>query len=209
MKGTGTKKKILKIAGDYLITPVEEIVKFLQLWEKFQNFHKFKLILDPCAGGLKKSARPVKLREKYLKPGTSMSYPEAFARFGFDKAEIITNDIRKNSPAQYHFDYLNLDISPKPNLIITNPPFFYIKEMIRKAYKDVKPKGCVVFLVASTFFVSKARYKLWHELTPNFVFFHTKRMSFWPDKGLDYLNYMHVVWMKQKSNEITKFILVP
>lgn len=209
MKGTGTKKKVLKIAGDYLVTPVEEIVKFLQLWENFHYFYKYKLILDPCAGGLKKSAKPVKLREKYLKPGTPMSYPEAFVQFGFNKAEIVTNDIRKNSPAQHHLDYLDLDISPKPDLIITNPPFFYIKEMIRKAYQDVKPKGCVVFLVASTFFVSKARFKLWQELPPDFIFFHSKRMSFWPDGGLDYLNYMHVVWIKQKRPETTQFILVP
>lgn len=212
MKGTGTKRAHLKIAGDYLITPVSEIMKFLKAWQGFQNFHKFKLILDPCAGGLKRSARPVKLREKYLEPGTPMSYPEAFVGFGFSafsKYEIITNDIRKNSPAQYHFNYLELDISPKPDLIITNPPFFYIKEMISKAYSEIKPKGCVVFLVASTFFASKARFQLWQDLTPDFIFFHSRRMSFWPDGGLDYLNYMHVVWVKRKRPKTTQFILLP
>lgn len=212
MKGTPTKKEQLKIHGNYLVTPVAEILKFLRSWHRFQDFSKFKLILDPCAGGLKKSAKRVRMRKKYLLPGAPMSYPEAFVQFGFSafsEYEILTNDIRKDSPAQYHFDYLEMKVTPKPDLIITNPPFFYIKEMIRKAYKEIKPKGCVAFLVASTFFVSKARFELWQELPPNFIFFHSRRISFWPDGGLDYLNYMHVVWIKQKRPETTQFILLP
>lgn len=209
MKGTGTKKEQLKVHGNYLVTPIGEILKFLHSWHRFQDFSKFKLILDPCAGGLKKSAKRVRMREKYLMPGTPMSYPEALSQFGLNKAQVLTNDIRKDSPARHHLDYLNMEIYPRPNLIITNPPFFYIKEMIKKAYNEVKPKGCVAFLVASTFFVSKARFKLWQELPPDFIFFHSKRISFWPDGGLDYLNYMHVVWIKQKRPETTQFILLP
>lgn len=55
MSSTTAKKEQLRIYGDYLITPVDEIFKFLTAWHF--TARKFKLILDPCAGGLKSSAK--------------------------------------------------------------------------------------------------------------------------------------------------------
>lgn len=200
MKGTGTKKEQLRTFGNYCFTPVEEIVKFLYAWNKIENIKKFKLILDPCAGGLKKSAKRIKMRSKYRMPGEPMSYPEALVQFGFKKNQIITNDIRKDSPAQYHLDYLKMEINPKPDLIITNPPFFWIIEIVQKALQDVKSGGFVVMLAPSggIFSTSKKRYLFLQEYIPQKMFLHHTRMSFWPDGGIDFNTYMHVIWKEDK-----------
>jgi len=194
MSSTKAKKEQLRIYGDYLTTPVEEIRKFLWFWNKTVRLKKFKTILDPCAGGLKKSSKKVQLRKACLLPGTKMSYPQVLKQFGCKN--IITNDIRKNSPARYHFDYLKQKGIFKVDLIITNPPFFFAEEIIEKALKDVKIGGYVVMLLRLNFLGSKHRQKLWQQYLPKQIFVHTVRMSFWPDGGVDSIEYMHCIWQK-------------
>jgi len=36
-----------------------------------------------------------------------MSYPAVLFEYGADYNKIITNDIREDSPAKYHLDFLN------------------------------------------------------------------------------------------------------
>lgn len=135
-----------------------------------------------------------------------MSYPLVLRKLG--AKNVITNDIRKNSPARYHVDYLKLELSPDPDLIITNPPFFFAEEIIDKALNDVNDHGYVIMLLRLNFLGSKHRQKLWQKYPPQQIFVHTIRMSFWPDKGVDSIEYMHCVWQKGFKAKTSRLELI-
>ncbi len=167
--------------ADYYKTPVPAIMDFLmeyfndtnESWEGFTIF-------DPCAGGIIGKE--------------SMSYPEALEKYAFQKT-IETLDIREDSPAKYHKDYLRVAPSFEPNVIITNPPFSLAIEIIKKALIEVKEDGLVIMLLRLNFFGSQARYKFWQDNMPERCYVHSQRMKF-TDKGSDSIEYMHCVWRK-------------
>ncbi|MFA5935159.1 MAG: hypothetical protein WC827_04735 [Candidatus Paceibacterota bacterium] len=52
-----------------------------------------------------------------------MSYPAVLFEYGADYNKIITNDIREDSGAKYHTDFLNTTLTDKYDIVIKNPPF--------------------------------------------------------------------------------------
>ena len=177
--------------ADYYVTPVSEISKFLQEFEKIypQRLYHGK-ILDPCAGG-----------DEYHE----MSYPAALRKHNNN---IDTIDIRPDSKAETIGDYLQIDCKDKYDLIITNPPFNIALPIITKALEEIKMGGVVVMLLRLNFFGSKDRKPFWDKHMPEYCFVHHKRMSFLDKGGTDSIEYCHMVWRKGYNPEhtLTKII---
>lgn len=181
---SSTSRGGIRETSDYYVTPVSEIVKFLEAWDDINPWEDWK-ILDPCAGG-------DELRDR-------MSYPYALAKYSFS---CDTIDIREDSRAAVVGDYLNINCKDKYHLIITNPPFALAQEIAIKAINDVLPRGFVVLLLRLNFFGSQKRFGFWQKYPPYAIFIHTQRMSF-TGGTTDSIEYMHCVWKKgYNSNQV-------
>lgn len=201
--GTGvssTNRGAQRQEFDYYITPQGPIRTFLQHFkEQFPNFTPQR-ILDPCAGG-----NTVEVKWQYKKdklvtiPPTEMSYPKVLAEVWPD-ARIVTMDIREDSPAQLHADFLKVDSEKlkklKLDMVITNPPFSLAEEIIRKSLDIVGPDGFVIMLLRLNFFGSEERKDLFETFMPCRAFVHRKRMKFVTEGSGDSIEYMHAVWAK-------------
>ena len=167
--------------SDYYVTPVKDIVLFLESFKEtvVLDWPNLK-VLDPCAGG---SAQE------------DMSYPFALMDCCNVK-NIKTIDIRDDSRAEIKTDYLTHRIQTKPDMIITNPPFNIAEQVIRKALADVQDGGWVIMLLRLNFFGSKQRKPLWGEYMPRYAFVHHKRIGFTQGGKTDSIEYMHCCWQK-------------
>jgi len=172
--------------SDYYITPQEEIIKFLEVFEKEEDITGN--ILDPCSGG----------DEDHL-----MSYPSALEKKGYNPEKITTVDIRKDSRAQIKADYREIDCPGDFDLIITNPPFKIARDIIEKALEDVNEGGFVVMLLRLNYFGSQKRFDLWQDHLPKYCFVHHQRMSFTDNGKTDSIEYCHMVWQKGHKPNFT------
>lgn len=147
--------------------------------------------LDPCAGGDKDHA---------------MSYPAVLNEcFGITPDTI---DIRTDSLAETKTDYLTYQLDYKPNIIITNPPFYLAKEIILKALNDVSDNGFVIMLLRLNFFGTEKRFDFFKHFMPIVTYVHSHRISFTADKGTDSIEYMHAVWQKNNYPKFTKLTII-
>lgn len=176
--------------SDYYVTPMYEIKKFWDEFKKHNNIEDIKYVLDPAAGG----------DDKHL-----MSYPLVL---GEEKFKIITLDLRDDSLAEIKGDYFETKFENSFDMIITNPPFSYGIEFIKKALDDVKNDGYVIMLLRLNFLGSKVRNKWLRENMPYEIYVHGKRMSFTDDGRADSVEYAHFVWKKNCKNESTKLYLL-
>lgn len=119
--------------SDYYVTPIEDIELFLREFNKKVklNWDQVK-ILDCCAGGNLESRDEHGIKEVYH----PMSYPTAIKNV-FGNCNITTCDIREDSLADIKGDYTQMDLGYNPYVIITNPPFNYATQIIKKAISDV------------------------------------------------------------------------
>lgn len=181
---------------DYYVTPKTEIHKFLSEFLKNHKEIKYFNILDPCAGGDIKNAA---------------SYPDVI-NDSLTKCDITTLDIREDSRAQYKgVDYLTVDVKDyckrRPNIIITNPPFYLAEDFIKKALEDVEKDGYVITLLRLNFLGSQARNKWLLNNMPYEIYVHAKRMSFTADGKTDSIEYAHFVF-KKGHKEMTRLYLL-
>lgn len=167
--------------SDFYVTPTDSIKIFM---EQFLYDYEFYVneratVLDPCAGGDSKHA---------------MSYPKVLKELGFNT--VFTNDIREDSLAQYHEDYLESNFNIEPNIVITNPPFSHAQQIIEKALSDVQSGGFVIMLLRLNFLEGKNRYRdFWSKVgLPYHIYVHPKRLSFTDDGRYDSIAYAHFVW---------------
>lgn len=188
---SSTNRGYKRHKSDYYVTPQEDIIKFLNEFEKEEDIKGN--ILDPCAGG----------DGNHL-----MSYPNALERKGYNLEKITTIDIRQDSRAQIKGDYREIDCSSDFDLIITNPPFKIARDIIEKALNDVKEGGFVVMLLRLNYFGSQKRFDLWKEKLPKYCFVHHKRMSFTDNGKTDSIEYCHMVWQKGYNPEFTKLKVI-
>lgn len=150
-------------------------------------------ILDPCAGGDKEHG---------------MSYPIAIDNIIAPEFGIDTLDIREDSLARIKGDYLNYECKNIYDIIITNPPFNVAMEIIKKALDDVSDYGYVVMLQRLNFMASKGRYKFFQQYMPEYIFIHSKRISFLDNKATDSIEYAHFVWRKGHCPNFSKSIVL-
>lgn len=175
----GNKRHVL----DYYVTPVDQIVEFLEEFQKFepQIFNEKTIFLDPTAGGDEVNG---------------MSYPIALEKIGVTKEQIKTIDIREDSKAEVKADYLDYELDYKPQVIITNPPFAIARKIIEKALNDVEDGGFVIMLLRLNYYGSKTRKDMWDKQLPKYSFVHHRRMSFTDNGDTDSIEYQHCVWQK-------------
>jgi len=197
--------------SDYYVTPESCIKTFFSHWlDDLQGeFWDDNLSvgtnpekaawLDPCAGG-KTIFNAVHNQDFTL---TRMSYPEVIRR-EFAPSVLDTIDIRQDSLADRKEDYLKAIVDKNLyDVIITNPPFYSAKEIIKKALSDVKDEGYVVMLLRLNFFGSNERKAFWDTQMPVWAYVHHRRMSFTDDGKTDSIEYMHAVWQKNYSPDFT------
>lgn len=147
---------------------------------------KKTLLLDPCAGGDKHHPMP---------------YPTAlYQRYGTGLS-IDTIDIRQDSRAQRQANYLKLNITTPPQVIITNPPFCLALPMIEKALFDVADAGYVIMLLRLNFLEGKSRKSFFEKYMPTRIYVHHQRMSFTDNGKTDSVAYCHMVWQKDNYKD--------
>lgn len=177
--------------SDYYVTPTNEILKFIDYSKQYINFDK-EDILDPCAGGDKNH---------------KMSYPYAFAKRGYEINDTL--DLRQDSKAKIKDDFLKYNPNKKYDIVISNPPFNFALDFIQKGLSLLKEDGYLVFLLRLNFFGSKIRNEFLLQNIPEYVFIHSKRMSFTDNGKKDSIEYAHFVFRKNNPNSFTKTILLP
>jgi len=178
--------------SDYYVTPKDEIRKFIKYSKEYIWYLQNYEILDPCAGGDK---------------NTPMSYPEVLKENNM--INIDTLDLRQDSRAKIKTDFLQYDSNKKYDIIISNPPFNLALEFIEKGLSLLKEDGYLIFLLRLNFFGSKIRNEFLLKHIPEYVFIHSKRMSFTPNGKKDSIEYAHFVFRKNANYEYTKTILLP
>ena len=191
---SSTNRGACRIEKDYYRTPIYEIEKFLHVFNKDIMELDGKTILDPCAGGDQMNA--------------VMPYPFALEKYtdGFNQ---FTIDIREDSPARVHCDYLTKDIGGnKFDLIISNPPFSLAQEFIDKALKDVVVGGYVVMFLPLNYLGTDKRRDWWLNKMPKYICVHSHRPSFTPDGKTDSREYAHFIWQKPLAPQCSKLFII-
>lgn len=188
------RNKTARSELDYYVTPHSDIQKFLDAF--LANHPEIDLsqlsILDPCA---------------WWDETHPMSYPSVLE--SYHPKSITTNDIREDSRAEYHLDFLSrwTPNEPKYDIVITNPPFNIALDIIKKSIEFATPAGYVIMLLRLNFFGSKARKAFFDQHMPIETYVHHKRISF--AKGAtDSIEYMHCVWKKGYNPPFTKLFLI-
>jgi len=191
-----------KDKSDYYITPLWAVRQFLKAYDDVTGYVSYMqdqsyedgpvLILDPCAGGDEEHP---------------MSYPTVLEEWDINP---ITIDARPNSRAEIIADYLETDVLEKFDLIITNPPFIIIEDIIEKALSDCKDGGHVVMLARLNYFGAQKRAVGFQANMPKYVFVHSKRMGFDPAKpsDTDNVEYAHFVWVKGEQPDFTELRVI-
>lgn len=205
--------------ADYYVTPVPDIELFLREFDKRVDVDWSNTkILDPCAGGNPEIADR---HGNIIEARHEMSYPTAIKNvFGTD---VDTIDIRENSLASVKENYLESSVHGY-QIIITNPPFNNIVEIIDKAMNDVEIGGYVIMLLRLNFFGSQSREEFFNTYFPEWCFVHRKRMSFLDKKmngfvefdadgnpkkaGTDSIEYCHMVFHKGLKPEYAKLVVI-
>lgn len=210
---------------DYYATPQDAIVifldnflqtpegnKLLQLYPQEKLLRTDLKILDPCAGGnLEPKTYEGKRKWKSVMYDTKMAYPSVLKDFG--AINIITNDIREDSPAQFHEDFTlyRYKQDRKENvydLVISNPPFAHAETFITNSLLCAKEWWIVAMLLRLNFFWSQKRKEFWRNNMPKYTFVHRERMWFTPDGATDSIEYQHCVWIKGQNPEWTQLKII-
>lgn len=223
--------------ADYYVTPKNSVRKFMlefidnelfpTYWTNWMDSIK---ILDPCAWWNPEKKFDVSIEEwdeyksmkkdlekvadivifkwdkfECIQKEKDMSYPKVLEEWGM---KVLSNDLREDSPAMYHSDFLKATQENIYDLVITNPPFAIAQEIIEKSLQVCKGWWYVVMLLRLNYIGSNDRAKFWQKYPPYAIYADNKRMSFTPDKGTDSIEYAHFVWKKWESPENAKFYIL-
>lgn len=179
---SSTARGTVRNENDYYVTPQWLVQEFLERFIAEHNIDVNFRVLDPSAGGCDKH---------------EASYPDVLSKIGFNR--LTSCDIRTDAKAEFNnVDYLNLDLAPNYELIITNPPFNLATEFTERALTQTKPNGHVVMLQRLNWLGSKKRQTFWDNAPLKHIYVHHKRPGFDPEKPnkTDSIEYAHFVFQK-------------
>jgi len=176
-------KKQQRVAHDDYPTPEDCVRNFLAVF----NPGPVWSILDPCAGG----------HHDVTARGEVVAVPGTYARLlaeRFPAAELVTVDIREETPVDHHVDFLRWQPQRLFDLVMSNPPFGLAREFVEHALECVVEGGAVVFLLRLGFLGTQDRHEWFKTFTPAEVWVHSKRPVF--RGAADFSEYAHFVWRK-------------
>src|SRR5690625_3934378 len=156
---SSTQRGYVRHKSDYYITPIDKVELFLKEFIKYEPNAFDGIILDACAGG---------------DENNPMRYPEAIKNTLNKSTKTI--DVREDSLAEIKGDFLRIQITEKPKVIITNPPFNLSREIIEKSLLEVEDGGFVIMLLRLNYFGGKLRRDLWDNFMPKYTFVHNRRI---------------------------------
>ena len=198
---SSTNRGGVRASHDFYVTPKPVIeAVFTQLWELDLLPGDLRAILDPCAGG------NVEDKKRYA---WGMPYVEVMEEM-FPGVLVQSVDIRKDSPAYIHEDFLRMkpDAGDKYDMVVGNPPFSLAEEFVRHSRKFLAEGGLTVMLLRLAFLEGQKRKEFFDEWMPMYIFVHRKRISFTGNLkegsgGTDSVAYAHFVW--RNTPEEVKF----
>lgn len=145
---SATNRGAVREEYDFYCTPMYTI---RALMENF-NMDPYRNILEPAAGD-----------DALVAVMNNYKHADAI---------IHTNDIRQETAAMHHFDYIhNLPgleeaLDAPPDLIITNPPYRYAKEFIMNSLDLVAANGKVIMLLRINYLGAQTRHLWWQRVMP-------------------------------------------
>lgn len=90
--------------------------------------------------------------------------------------EVYSSDLIDRNYGVGNFDFLKAD-KPMGNNIITNPPYKYREEFVRKSLELVPAGGKVAMFLKLTFLESEGRISLFEKYPPNRIWVFSKRVT--------------------------------
>ena len=103
-----------------------------------------------------------------------MSYPAVLFELWCDYNKIITNDIREDSPAKHHLNFLESRRQDIYDIVITNPPFNIAQNIIERAIDICKLWWYVIMLLRLNYFGWKVRQDFWKKNMPYRCYVHNR-----------------------------------
>lgn len=219
---SSTNRGAQRMENDYYVTPTRMVETFLYEWFKDEPAACDALVcgnvLDPCAGGntipvdweYKRATAKSPAKVIHI-PSTPMSYPEVVCGVFGGTCRVSTNDIRVDSPAAWHYDFIteSLPTMPTPyDLVITNPPFASAMEVITRGMSVAREGGWVVMLLRLGFLGSGKRLPFFRAGHPERIYVHHERPSFLPTGETDSIEYAHMVWRVGSRAEYAKMRVI-
>lgn len=140
---------------------------------------------------------PLPLRGMWLEPcAGNLAIVGAVNGFEGYGPTWTTNDIRLESSANFHFNFLDYDLAQaRWDVVITNPPFSLAAEFIRHAL-PLAP--WVVMLLRLNFLGSAKRSAFFRKEMPD-VYVLPNRPSFTEDGRTDATEYAWMVWTPERG----------
>jgi len=203
MMSSTNRWKTYRAENDFYVTPIEHVRLFLDAFTKKIPI-KDKRILDPCS---------------WWDEVNEMPYPQVLIEQWVNPMKLCTLDIRENARSEYHWDFLQpvntrksrewkwyLSLI-KPDVIISNVPFWLALEFLHRAMDMVNDWWYVIFLLRLNFVWSKKRKSFFDNHMPKYIYVHHERMSFsnWPTDSIEYAHFVWQKWYTGNSSEL--FIL--
>ena len=190
---TNHRKKEADISPDeFYSTHPNSVQTFIDngFWDHFHDWHK-PHIWEPCCG----NGNISKVLEK-------------------NGLTVTSTDLIQRDYGQGGIDFLSTDSVPNPNVtvIMTNPPFSLAESMIRHGLDILKMDGWIIMYLKLTFLEGKARYKLFQQLPPSYVYLHSSRQGCSSTGAESFANggsvaYAWYLWEKaRKSDTILRWL---
>jgi hypothetical protein len=109
--------------------------------------------------------------------------------------DVVGLDINEDFNPDIWTDYLTWFPDKKYKTIITNPPFSYALEFIKKSLEIVDEGDTVIMLLRLNFLESKKRFDFWKYNMPIKIIVMAERPKFFGNKS-DSICYAWFVWQK-------------
>jgi len=166
---------------DFYATPAwctEDLLKNFDITQ-------FRYILEPCSGSNA-------ITDVIINYANSNN---------LSNIEVITNDIRSETPAQYHYDFLTgwefFCESHKIDAVITNPPYTHAMQFIEKGLSIC---DTVVMLLRLNFLGSRRRFEFFKAERLEHIYVLHKRPSF-VKGGTDATEYAWFVFKNERKGD--------
>lgn len=138
------------------------------------------------------------LEGSILEPACGEGHISEIIKEVYPNSEVISTDLVNRGYGQGGVDFLSHDYGRKFDNVITNPPFKYAKEFIKRGIELANDK--VIMFAKIQLLESESRRELFKEYPPKHIYVHTKRVNPWRngnplnEQGKPWSNTMCFAW---------------